>query len=85
MSIVFKNKGFSLIDGDKSLVRDSNSKAVLNVDETKLLEHRRKRKALKDRMQEIKSLNDKQMEKISSLEKDVEVLKELVSRMMESR
>jgi hypothetical protein len=84
MSDIFKKYAYSAVEGNTGLIRDNHSKAIINTDEIQREENRKRRKLLKQRMNEIKVLNEEQQSKISCLEREVENLKVLVHKILES-
>lgn len=65
------------IDGYKGLVRDLESKAVLNVDSQALNEHRNRKRF----MQELLA----NTEKVNQLENEIGELKEMIRQFMDNR
>ena len=59
-------------------VKDTSSKAVLRTDISSLKAHRRMRKSIENKEQEINILNDK----VSNLENDVDELKEKLNELL---
>jgi hypothetical protein len=80
---VFKKSAFSAVEGNTGLVRDNHSKAIINNDDNQRNQFRHKRRMMKQRMNEIKDINKEQQEKLCSLEKEVEQLKQLVHKILE--
>lgn len=80
---VFLKRDFSVVEGEKDFIRDNHSKAIINNNESERAEFRKKRRFLKQKMNEIKILNEEQQEKICTLEKEVENLKILMNKFLE--
>lgn len=77
-----KKIAYAGVEGNKSLIRDTYSKAILNTNDVARSEHRRRRKMLKERIDIMKELKTEQESKINNLERQVDELKTLIYQLV---
>ena len=82
---VFKKAEYLQVEGHTGLIRDSNSKAIISTDSVALREHRSRKEVLRSRINNIKNMNEININKINTLEKHVFELKELVNKLIENK
>jgi len=68
---------FAKVEGHKGLVRELNSKAILNTDHEALMQHRRNKKVLKDLLSNS--------EKIEKLENDINEIKDMLVELIKTK
>jgi Skp family chaperone for outer membrane proteins len=73
------NMAYLKVKGEKNLVRDTNTNAILNVDEIALQAYYKKKEAI--RLE--KERKQRQEDEINNLQKDVKELKDLVLKLVE--
>lgn len=67
--------------GNSGLVRDMESKAILNVDQQALETYKAKKKALMSKQEEIENLKSE----VSEIKSDISQIKELLLKVLEER
>jgi len=65
---------FAKVKEHKGLIRDMNSKAILNIDKESLMDHRRKKEVMKKIIEDTK--------RIDKMENDITEIKEMLISIM---